>query len=121
MGARDGANSEPVVACCTPVARPDVSPRLSRLFVRGAGGNRTPVRRAVTVRATTIPEHQASWLPARRVGWTTRVLPPGLSPMSAVFLAVSLLSGCHPPLLLPGCGELAPGAVTGPCDSLSTD
>ena len=31
--------------------------------------------------------------------------PPDLSPMPTVFPVVSLLSGCHPPLLLPGCGE----------------
>ena len=39
--------------------------------------------------------------------------PPGLSPKSAFFHAVSLLSGCHPLLLLPGCSELAPCAIAG--------
>ena len=37
-------------------------------------------------------------------GQLGRSPPPGLSPRPAVFPAVSLLSGCHPPLLLPGCG-----------------
>jgi hypothetical protein len=31
-----------------------------------------------------------------------------LSVRSSVFLDVSILSCCHSPLLLPGCGELAP-------------
>ena len=33
--------------------------------------------------------------------------------LAAFFLAVSRLSGCHSPLLLPGCDELALRAVTG--------
>ena len=32
---------------------------------------------------------------------------------SANFLAVSVLSSCHPPLLLPGCGGSAPCAISG--------
>jgi len=35
----------------------------------GAGGNRTPVRQAVTVPATTIPDFVAQQLRHRRVGW----------------------------------------------------
>jgi hypothetical protein len=33
--------------------------------------------------------------------------------MAMVFLIVSVLSRRHPPLLLPGCGELAPCAIAG--------
>jgi hypothetical protein len=39
--------------------------------------------------------------------------PPGLSPTSAFFLAVSGLSRRQPSLLLPGCDGQAPRAVTG--------
>ena len=45
--------------------------------------------------------------------------PPDLSPVSAVFPAVSGLSRRHPPLLLPGCGGSAPRALTGRDDSQS--
>ena len=87
----------------------------------GAGGNRTPVRRRVTVRATTIPENVAQWLPLRRVGRASKAPPQGLSPESAVFHAVSGLSQLSPPLLLPGCGGPTPRAVTGRDDSLQLD
>ena len=87
----------------------------------GAGGNRTPVRRRVTVRATTIPENVAQWLPLRRVGRAAKAPPQGLSPESAVFHAVSGLSQLSPPLLLPGCGRPTPRAVTGRNDSRSPD
>jgi hypothetical protein len=43
--------------------------------------------------------------------------PPSLSLMSAVFPAVSGLSRRHPLLLLPGCKEQAPCAISGHCDS----
>ena len=42
---------------------------------------------------------------------------PGLSQMSAVFLAVSVLSRCHPSLLLPGCDGLAPCGIAAHDDS----
>ena len=48
-------------------------------------------------------------------------LPKGLSPLSAVFHAVSGLSLLSPPLLLPGCGGPTPRAVTGRDDSRSPD
>ena len=92
-----------------------------RSSVSGAGGNRTPVRRRVTVRATTIPENVAQWLPLRRVGRAAKAPPQGLSPGSAVFRAVSGLSQLSPPLLLPGCGGPTPRAVTGRDDSRSPD
>ena len=38
--------------------------------------------------------------------------------MPVVFPTVSLLSGCHSLLLLPGCSEVAPCAITGHCVSL---
>lgn len=44
-----------------------------------------------------------------------------LSRLSTVFPVVGLLSGCHPPLLLPGCGELAPCAITGHDFSLPSE
>ena len=87
----------------------------------GAGGNRTPVRRRMTVRATTIPECVARWLPPRRVGRATRAPPRSLSSGSAVFHAVSGLSQLSPPLLLPGCGGPTPRAVAGRDDSRSPD
>ncbi len=52
---------------------------------RGAGGNRTPVRRGVTDRATTIPEIPALRQPICRVRTARGLLPPDLSPMSGVF------------------------------------
>ena len=46
--------------------------------------------------------------------WASRGRPlPGLSLMSAVFLAVSGLSRRQPSLLLPGCDDQAPRAITG--------
>ena len=73
------------------------------------GGNRTPVRRAVDDRATTIPEVYGSTAAAPPGRWASRRRPPpGLSLRSAVFLAVSGLSRRQPPLLLPGCGDQAP-------------
>jgi len=55
--------------------------------------------------------------PAGRLGLRP---PPGLSRASVAFPTVSVLSCRHPPLLLPGCGEQAPGAIAGPDDSLPT-
>src|SRR5688500_20016731 len=57
-------------------------------------------------------------LPAGRLGLRP---PPGLSRVSVVFPTVSGLSRRHPPLLLPGCGEQAPGAIAGPDVSLPAD
>ncbi len=79
----------------------------------GAGGNRTPVHQAENARATTIPDFETDAIsPAGRLPRlpeaTTR-----LSVRSAVFHAVSGLSNCHSPLLLPGCGESAPCAISG--------
>ena len=59
--------------------------------------------------------------PHRRVGWATRARPRGLSPVSAVFHAVSGLSQLSPPLLLPGCGGPTPRAVAGRSDSQLPD
>ena len=57
---------------------------------RGAGGNRTPVRRAVAGSDTTIPDYRvAGGAPPGRLPVRA---PPDLSPVSAVFLAVSGLS-----------------------------
>jgi hypothetical protein len=101
-------------ACCMLVARSGAAPRPSRLSLRGAGGNRTPVRRAVADRATTIPEIYGSAAAAPPGRWASRRRPPsGLFPMSAVFPAASGLSRRQPPLLLPGCGDQAPRAITG--------
>ena len=89
--------------------RDEISPEASC----GAGGNRTPVHQAENARATTIPDFEAdATSPAGRLSrlpeTTTR-----LSVRSAVFHAVSGLSNCHPPLLLPGCGGSAPCAISG--------
>ena len=88
--------------------------------VGGAGGNRTPVRLVRTVRATTIPESVAYGNHTAGSD-EAETSPPDLSPMPTVFPVVSLLSGCHPPLLLPGCGEQAPCAITGHDFSLSSE
>jgi hypothetical protein len=96
------------------VARSGAAPRLTGLYSRGAGGNRTPVRRAVADRATTVPEIYGSAAAAPPGRWASRRRPPpGLSPMSAVFPAASGLSRRQPSLLLPGCGGQAPRAITG--------
>ncbi len=56
----------------------------------GAGGNRTPVRRAVAGSGTTIPDRSITdCVPSGRLPLRA---PPDLSPVSAVFLAVSGLS-----------------------------
>src|SRR5690606_265652 len=75
---------------------------------RGAGGNRTPVRRAVTDRATTIPVIAASRLPHRRVGWPCeedrrRVFPrcQWSFPPSAVFPAVNHRFCCQAAVIRP--------------------
>ena len=65
------------------------------LNVGGAGGNRTPVRRAVAASATTIPDCRvADCVPSGRLPLGA---PPDLSPVSAVFLAVSGLSRLSSP------------------------
>jgi hypothetical protein len=104
-----------------PVA--DRSPRsegISRTVVhrpgppRGAGGNRTPVRRAVADRATTIPEIYGSTAAAPPGRWASRGGRRRVcSPMPAVFPAASGLSRRQSPLLLPGCGDQALRALTG--------
>ena len=75
----------------------------------GAGGNRTPVHQPLSARDTTIP---TSTLRSVTGGSATRALgaqvASRLSELSLVFPNVSVLSRCHSPLLLPGCGELAP-------------
>jgi hypothetical protein len=85
--------------------------------VGGAGGNRTLVRQTVTARATTIPVSLAQRLPARRVGWARGpdrlVFPRG----QRSFTPSGVSPSCPPPLLLPGCGGQAPGAITGPDDT----
>ena len=81
---------------------------------RGAGGNRTPVHQPVNEPATTIPDIEADAAsPAGRLVITRDGWPPtpGLSLESAVFPAVSGLSHRHPPLLLPGCGGVAPCGI----------
>src|SRR5262245_31332078 len=80
----------------------------------GAGGNRTPVRQAVADRATTIPEVYGSTAAAPPGRWASRGGRRQVCSLrSAVFLAVSGLSRRQPPLLLPGCGDPAPRALTG--------
>src|ERR687898_2271045 len=80
----------------------------------GAGGNRTPVRRAVADRATTIPEIYGSTAAAPPGRWASRGGRRQVCSLRpAVFLAVSGLSRRQSPLLLPGCGDQAPRAITG--------
>jgi len=85
----------------------------SRRQVSGAGGNRTLVRRAVTDRATTIPESEPLRVAHRRVGSTARWVPARLSEQSTVFPIASGLSRRQPLLLLPGCSGQAPCAIAG--------
>ena len=75
----------------------------------GAGGNRTPVHQPLNARDTTIPNIVATQQ-HRRVDWLMPKHLPAerLSVRSLVFPNVIGLSQCHSPLLLPGCGELAP-------------
>jgi len=92
----------------------------SRRSGSGAGGNRTPVRRRRTVRATTIPE---------MCGFAVATLPGQVGPEGPhrrIFprcqrsFQLSAVFPCGPSLLLlPGCSDQAPGAVTGPYDSLT--
>ena len=61
-----------------------------------------------------------SRLPPRRVERITNtgILPPALSPVSAVFAGCQRVSPRRPPLLLvPGCSGLAPRAIAGRGDS----
>ena len=59
-------------------------------------------------------------LPLRRVVRITRIRPPDLSPVSAVFAGCQQVSPRRPPLLLlPGCSGLAPRAIAGRDDSRS--
>ncbi len=86
----------------------------------GAGGNRTPVHQAETVRATTVPDLEAdATSPAGRL--TTSgprlVFPSG----QWSFHTVSGLSRRHPPLLLPGCGGSAPCGLAAHDVSLQPD
>jgi hypothetical protein len=75
----------------------------------GAGGNRTPVHQPLSARDTTIPvlslRSNADGSVTGALGAQVAVQ---LSVRSSVFLDVIGLSQCHSPLLLPGCGELAP-------------
>ena len=112
------------IRCRSPSLNRQTGPRFQacrRGPVGGAGGNRTPVRRRVTVRATTIPEsvafgcHPAGSGGPR--GPSHEVFPPGQRSVPAV----SGLSRLSPPLLLPGCGGPTPRAVTGRDDSLPSD
>ena len=77
--------------------------------ISGAGGNRTPVHQPLSARDTTIPTLS---LRSNAGGSVTSALGAQvairLSELSLVFSNVSILSCCHSPLLLPGCGELAP-------------
>src|SRR5690606_11360608 len=89
-------------------ARARDGPALAAGPSRGAGGNRTPVRRAVTDRATTIPVIAASRLPHRRVGWPCeedrrRVFPrcQWSFPPSAVFPAVNHRFCCQAAVIWP--------------------
>lgn len=90
----------------------------------GAGGNRTPVRQVVGTPATTIPDSAtysrgtggSADRPYERTFSTAGSFPDvsGLCRLSAVF-------PCGPPsLLLPGCEDQAPCAISGHDDS-STD
>ena len=77
------------------------------------GGIEPPSVEWMTTALRPFPWTTAQRLPYRRVGWPPRGPPPGLSPGSAVFHAVSGLSRCQPSLLLPGCGGQAPRAIAG--------
>src|SRR4051794_28177778 len=92
-----------------PMRPPDhaTSTALAATSPSGAGGNRTPVHQAQTARATTIPDVGPDGGP--RAGPSTlgrhrRVFPR----CQRSFPPPAVLSGCHPPLLLPGCGGAAP-------------
>jgi hypothetical protein len=121
VGSNAGSNRGARPIRPNPVA--DRSPRsegISRTVVhrpgllRGAGGNRTPVRRAVADRATTIPEIYGSTAAAPPGRWASRGGRRRVcSPMPAVFPAASGLSRRQSPLLLPGCGDQALRALTG--------
>ena len=79
------------------------------IAVSGAGGNRTPVHQPLNARDTTIPTLS---LRSNAGGSVTSALgalvAERLFVRSSVFPNVIGLSQCHSPLLLPGCGELAP-------------
>jgi hypothetical protein len=97
------------------------SPGQSPFFARGgAGGNRTPVHQAETVRATTVPDLEAdATSPAGRLTTSgPRLVFPG-SQWS--FHTVSGLSRRHPPLLLPGCGGSTPCGLAAHDVSLQPD
>lgn len=88
--------------------------RISRTSRGGAGGNRTLVRRAVDVRATTIPENAPRRLAHRRVGGAREGARRQVFPWCQRSFPPSAVSPCRPPLLLlPGCSGLAPCAVSG--------
>ena len=79
--------------------------------LRGAGGNRTPVRRGVNVTATTIPvvlaqgsQGAGSPVPENH--------PLVFARCQESFLPVSGLSHRPPLLLLPGCSDQAPRGLT---------
>jgi hypothetical protein len=87
----------------------------SRYARGGAGGNRTLVRQAVDVPATTIPERAPC---GRRAAGSAAlrhrlVFPSGQRSLPAV----SGLSRRPPLLLLPGCSDQAPRAIAGRCVS----
>ncbi len=77
----------------------------------GAGGNRTPVHQALDDRATiptsVLTQHHR-WVDFPSPKWWATCR---LCDMSADFPAASVLSRCHPSLLLPGCDGLAPCGI----------
>jgi hypothetical protein len=90
---------------------------------RGAGGNRTPVHQALTVRATTVPDifpdagRPAGQLGRRLPGGPRTVFPAGHSS----FRTSADLCRRHPSLLLPGCDGLAPCVIADHDDSASPE
>jgi len=69
----------------------------------------------MSARDTTIPDFfPDAGKPAGRLAITRRWWPATrLSEQSSVFPDASSLFRCHSPLLLPGCGESAPCAISG--------
>jgi hypothetical protein len=89
----------------------------------GAGGNRTPVHQALTVRATTVPDiFPDAGRPAGQLG---RRLPGGprtvFPARHSSFRTSADLCRRHPSLLLPGCDGLAPCVIADHDDSASPE
>ena len=75
----------------------------------GAGGNRTPVHQPLSARDTTIPTSALRSTTGESATYAQSAeVAVCLSIRSSVFPNVNSLSCRHSPLLLPGCGELAP-------------